>query len=97
MSIREITGAVINSNRMTNDLPRIEAALFSGEPVEYLSRERATSMAHSTHHAEWEAFARAPALFVIVDGVRYRRSQSDGSINVPVPTAQMAPVSLIAG
>ncbi|MEE8451013.1 MAG: hypothetical protein V3R99_03830 [Thermoguttaceae bacterium] len=97
MSIQEITGVVINSNRMTNDLPRIEAALFSGEPVEYVSREQATSMAHSTHHAEWEAFARAPALFVIIDGVRYRRSQSDGSINVPMPTTHMVPVSLVAG
>ena len=84
MSTREIAGAIIDSNQVTNDLFKIETALFTRQTVRYLSRDDVGYMARHTGRAEWERLANAPALFVVIDGVRYRRNGSGSLVSFPM-------------
>jgi hypothetical protein len=82
MSTQEITGAVINSRRVTNDATEIDAALCWNEAVDYVTRDQAKSMAQKTGRADWASLAGAPAMIVVIDGIRYRRSLAVPSVNM---------------
>ena len=93
MAPQEITGVVIDSDHVTNDPAEIEAALLLHRPVRYVSRDCACLLAQSTQRAEWSSIAEAPALYVIVDGVRYRRHMASNSISFDMsPPASSAAV-----
>ena len=97
MCTEEITGVVINSDYVTNDPSKIDMAAASRQPMEYVSRDRARRLARQTDRAEWRLLAEAPALFVIVDGIRYRRSSLDAQVNFPVSVPAMTPLPCVAG
>ena len=73
MSAEEITAVIINSDCVTNDIGKIDAASLAGQQVQYVCRDLARSMSQWDDRGEWNALAEAPALFMIVDGVRYRQ------------------------
>ena len=89
VSLQEITGAVINSRHITNDMSQIEAALLTGQYVEFVKRDDARCHASWGNQKEWTDLAKTPALFVIVDGVRYRRSSLDASVDFEVATTDL--------
>jgi len=71
MTAQEIVAVTIDAGSVANNAGRIDAALLFGEGVEFVIRERARSLAVWKKQTEWETLAKAPALFVIVDGKRY--------------------------
>ena len=93
MSAKEIAAVIIDSSWITNDLARIDSASVAGQHLQYVLRDLAENMAQSGDRGEWNALAKAPALFVIVDGVRYRRTRGVSPIGFPCPSAsEMAAV-----
>ena len=95
MPTNEIIGAVIDANYVTSDRNRIDAALMCQRCVEFVSRGHARSMARWTNHPQWVALAAAPALWVIVDGVRYRQHRGNSPISFPMsaPSAATLPAT----
>ena len=97
MGVQEIAAVVINSDYVTNDTSEIDVALLSRGQVEYVSRDYARSMALSGKRGGWEMLAEAPALFVIVDGVRYRRCHARSSISFPISAPNTVPLPIVVG
>ena len=97
MCTEEITAVVINSDYVTNDPDEIGVAEGSDQPIEYVSRDQARRLARRTRRTQWNVLAEAPAIFVIVDGVRYRRSCIDSPISFSVSAVSVAPLPIIAG
>ncbi len=97
MSTHEITGVVINSNCVTNDPSAIHAALLGDQKVEYVSRDQARLLALRTKRSEWGLLAEAPAIFIIIDGVRYRRSAIDAAASFSVSMPTLMPMPALAG
>ncbi len=97
MRTDEITGAVINSDCVTNDPAKIDAALVSGQQVEYVSRARARRLACGTKRTQWSVLAEAPAVFLVIDGVRYGRSGIESPISFPVRASSVSLLPIIAG
>ncbi len=87
MCMEEIIGVVIDSRFVTNDPDRIDAALLSAKRVQYISRRRARLLAFQTRRPQWDELAKAPVIFTLVDGVRYRVSHSGPPINFSVSTS----------
>jgi hypothetical protein len=81
---------------VTNDPSRIAAARFRRQGVEYVDREDARLLARSTKRTEWELLARAPALLMVVDGVRYRRSLVESPISFPLSAWAMSAAEVSA-
>ena len=77
MTTQEIVAAVIDSNQVTNDPGRVEAALLCGHPVEYVGRARAKELALRKEHEEWSVVAKAPVMYVVIDGIRHRRDRAE--------------------
>ena len=94
MSIEEIVAVIIDSNSVTTVAGAIDAAMLFGRSLEYVSRDRARSLAVETGQPEWETLANAAALFVLVGGKRYRQHSSElpvsfslfGSVRQLLPT-----------
>ena len=97
MSIEEFPGAVIGSDYVTNDPNKIEAAMVRQQHVRYVSRDHARFMALCEQRREWDVLAGAPALLVIVDGVRYRRNRSDSPISFPTSAPAVVALPGVAG
>ncbi len=87
MTQEEIIGALIDADYVTTDRNRIDAALMCQRQVEFVSRDHARSMARWTKQPQWVELADAPALWLIVDGVRYRQDRC----NTPVSFCMTAP------
>ena len=97
MCTEEITGVVINLDYVTNDPSKIDMAAASRQPMEYVSRDRARRLARRTNRSEWGLLAEAPAIFIIVDGVRYRRTRIDAATSFPLSTPIPMPSPAVAG
>jgi hypothetical protein len=87
--VQEIIAAVIDSACVTNDVRNIEAALFCKQSVEFVERACARFLVSKIKRTEWEVLAKAPALFVIIDGHRYRRTGIDSLIKRNLVTAPL--------
>jgi hypothetical protein len=74
VSYQEVTGAVINSEYVTNDIGMINVARLSDQTVKYVSRDYARRMSSRGQGPEWRSLADGPAVAVIVDGVSYGRT-----------------------
>ena len=97
MCAEEITGVVINSDCVTNDPIQIDMAAASRQPMEYVSRDRARRLARRTNRSEWRLLAEAPAMFIIIDGVRYRRSGTDAAASFSISMPTVTPTPAFAG
>ncbi len=84
MSLQQITAVVVNSDYVTNDLRRAELELLAERRVEYVSRNQAESMASRTGLPQWSMLAKAPPIFVVMDGIRYRGRQTETPISFPM-------------
>jgi len=89
----EVTGVVVNYDYVTNNGLRINAALSAGQHVEYVTRHHARQIALRTGRPEWHALAKASAIFLIVEGIRYRRSRIESSIGFPLFTPNTTSVA----
>jgi len=72
--------------------------MFSKQHLEYVSRDRAKLLAVLTRRAEWSALAKAPTLYMVVDGVRYRCNRTNTTISFPATVSSpVLPGPTLAG
>ncbi len=84
MVIKEILGAIIDREFVTNDPHTINRALLAECVVEYLSRSHVQRLAGETHRPEWYALANTACRVVLVDGVCYGREINEPPIEFAV-------------
>jgi len=97
MTVEEIVAVIIDSASVTSNAGEIDAALLFGHRVDYVSRERARSLSVWRKQSEWQALAEAPALFVIVDGRRYRQYHGERPVSFALSTTARQGSSASAG
>ena len=93
----EITGAIIDSNYVTNDLQGIKAALLAGHHVRYVNRQEAESVARRRDCPGWWKLAEGPTLYVLVEGDLYRAKSTPASLSIPMTASVNAQLSAAAG
>ncbi len=71
MAIIEVVGAVVDGQRVSTDAQEIEALRICGRKVEYIGRPEAIAL--GTRYREYRHLQDAPTLFVLDNGVVFRK------------------------